>query len=172
MAFQGTLRKSRLDHATPRETSGLKATDGTEPLSIRCVRETLRLRQSEYIYRKVLDDIPVEDFVIPKGWLLRVCVRESHRDPLLFENPNGFNPDRFIARRYSRAEYSTFGASRVSCLGEHLTLTWRRSSPRNWPSTSRFRHLKTDRWSIGTGTGSQVQSGRYRCRGVIDSRVQ
>ena len=101
----------------------LKATDGTEPLSVRCVRETLRLRQSEYLYRRVLDDLPVEDFVIPKGWLLRVCIRESHRDPRVFDTPNEFNPDRFLARSYPRAEYSTFGASRISCLGEYLTLT-------------------------------------------------
>ena len=94
-----------------------------EALSVRIVKETLRLRQSEYIYRRVLEDIPVADFVVPAGWLLRVCVRESHRDPRVFENPNAFNPDRFLGRRYSRAEYSTFGTSRISCLGEHLTMT-------------------------------------------------
>jgi cytochrome P450 len=50
-------------------------------------------------------------------------VRESHRDPRVFEHPDEFNPERFLSRRYSRADYSTFGASRISCLGEHLTLT-------------------------------------------------
>jgi cytochrome P450 len=94
-----------------------------EELSTRIVKETLRLRQSEYIYRKVLEEIPVADFVVPRGWLLRVCVRESHRNPRVFENPNTFNPDRFLDRRYSREEYSTFGASRISCLGEHLTMS-------------------------------------------------
>jgi cytochrome P450 len=82
----------------------------------------LRLRQSEYLYRKVLDDIPVERFVIPKGWLLRVCIRESHRDARIFANPHTFDPDRFLDARHTREEYATFGASRVSCLGEHLVL--------------------------------------------------
>jgi cytochrome P450 len=96
--------------------------DGRESLSIRCVKETLRLRQSEYLYRKVLDDIPVERFVIPKGWLLRVCIRESHRDACTFAEPHAFNPDRFLDARFTREEYATFGASRISCLGQHLTL--------------------------------------------------
>jgi cytochrome P450 len=95
---------------------------GTDPLSLRCVKETLRLHQSEYLYRRVLQEIPVDDYVIPKDWLLRICVRESHRDPRVFEQPNEFKPERFLDRRYSRTDYSTFGASRVSCLGEHLTL--------------------------------------------------
>jgi cytochrome P450 len=99
------------------------AVDAGEPLSVCCVRETLRLRQSEYLYRRVLDDIPVDDFVIPKGWLIRVCVRESHRDRRVFENPDEFDPARFRLSSYSRADYSTFGASRISCLGEYLTMT-------------------------------------------------
>jgi cytochrome P450 len=121
------LFKELCDHSEWRKRiadgGNLDSKDDAESLSLRCVRETLRLRQSEYIYRKVLRDIPIDGFVVPKGWLLRVCVRESHRDPALFENPNEFNPDRFLRRRYSRPEYSTFGASRISCLGEHLTLT-------------------------------------------------
>jgi len=93
-----------------------------DSLSLCFVKETLRLHQSEYLYRRVLQDIPVDGYIIPKGWLLRVCVRESHRDPRVFEHADEFNPTRFLNHRYSRSDYSTFGASRVSCLGEHLTL--------------------------------------------------
>ena len=87
------------------------------------VAETLRLFQSEYLYRRTLEEISVDDFVIPKGWLLRICVTENHRDPKVFADPDTFCPDRFRDRKYSRLEYAPFGATRISCLGEVLTTT-------------------------------------------------
>lgn len=106
-----------------RGEGGADAAAGRATLSSRCVRETLRLRQSEYLYRKVLEDIPIGEFRVPKGWLLRVCVRESHRDPRVFADPDTFNPDRFLDSQPAREAWSPFGASRIACLGEHLTLT-------------------------------------------------
>ncbi len=58
-----------------------------EGLSKRVVMETLRLAQSELIFRTVLDEIEVDGRRVPAGWNLRVCVRESHRDPAVFTNP-------------------------------------------------------------------------------------
>lgn len=139
-----------------------EATAGADPLSLRYVKETLRLRQSEYLYRKVLDDVPVDGFVIPKGWLLRVCVRESHRDPRVFEEAQTFNPDRFLGGGFPREKYSTFGASRIYCLGEHLTLTLGRifvrevaatveaSTLRDGPPEYRSWHWKpSSKWTAG-----------------------
>jgi cytochrome P450 len=73
----------------------------------------------------VLAPVAVEGFVIPAGWLLRLCIRESHRDPAIFAEPDRFDPDRFRGRAYSRLEYSPFGAStsRHACLGELLAKT-------------------------------------------------
>ena len=120
------LFKELSDHPEWRErlSTSMRAgiADGCESVSIRCVKETLRLRQSEYLYRKALEDVAIDGFIIPKGWLLRVCIRESHRDGRIFADPHTFNPDRFLDARYTREEYATFGASRISCLGEHLTL--------------------------------------------------
>ena len=50
-------------------------------LAARVVLETLRLRQSEFIFRATLQDIEFRGFLIPRGWLVRICVWESHRDP-------------------------------------------------------------------------------------------
>ncbi len=96
--------------------------NGAPGLSTRVVMETLRLEQSEHLYRVANRDIEHEDFVIPRGWLVRVCVRESHRDPVVFNEPEKFNPDRFLGRSYTRREYSPFGAGlRHTCLGEGLS---------------------------------------------------
>jgi cytochrome P450 len=89
-------------------------------LAERFVMETLRMRQSEFIYRAVVQDIDFDGFRIPRGWLLRVCVWESHRDPDIFSDPDCFNPDRFLNRSYSRTEYSPLGASTHACLAAYL----------------------------------------------------
>jgi len=97
---------------------------GDEPsLAARIVAETLRMEQSEHLYRVAERTIEHEGMVIPRGWLVRLCVHESHRDPEVFEHPDVFNPDRFLGRVYTRNEYSPFGAGRHACLGEPLART-------------------------------------------------
>jgi cytochrome P450 len=95
--------------------------DGTESLASRIVSECLRLEQSENVNRAAHADVHFAGFLIPKGWLVRVCVRESHRDPAVFPDPDRFDPDRFLGRRYARAEYSPFGLPPRPCLGDHVT---------------------------------------------------
>jgi cytochrome P450 len=92
-------------------------------LPTRVVLETLRLEQSEYVVRKTVQEIRLNGYVIPKGWLMRICVRESHRSADIFEHPDRFDPDRFLAREFSGAEYAPFGIFRATCLGASLTMT-------------------------------------------------
>ena len=97
------------------------AAAGTESLAGRIVSECLRLEQSENVNRAAHADVHFAGFLIPRGWLVRVCVRESHRDPTVFPDPDRFDPDRFLGRRYGRAEYSPFGLPPRPCLGDHVT---------------------------------------------------
>jgi cytochrome P450 len=93
------------------------------PLARRVVMETLRLAQTEFMYRRVSRPIEIGDFVIPSGWLVRICTRESHRDGDVFRDPERFDPDRFLGRAFATTEFSPFGALRMACLGADLTLT-------------------------------------------------
>jgi cytochrome P450 len=91
-------------------------------LANRIALETLRLEQSEYLMRKAIHDIRFKGFLIPKGWLVRIGIRESHRDADIFPNPHDFNPDRFLTGSYGPKQYSPFGIQQKSCVGKGLTL--------------------------------------------------
>ncbi len=91
-------------------------------LARRIVMETLRMEQSEFLYRKVVRPLKVDDLVVPAGWLLRVCVQESHRRNDVFENADTFDPDRFARSDYSWKEYSPFGLDSHACMGVPITL--------------------------------------------------
>ena len=98
--------------------------DGSDPddLARRIVLETLRLEQSEFIQRQVLEPIEIEGHVVPAGWFVRICVHESHRDPDVFERPDDFDPDRFLGRTYGGYEFLPFGTQEHACLGAVTTL--------------------------------------------------
>lgn len=95
---------------------------GSSDLATRIVLETLRLVQSEFLIRQTTRDIRFEGYTIPKNWFVRCCINESPREAHTFDDPDTFNPDRFLDRRIPRSEYVPFGAFDKTCLGEHLTL--------------------------------------------------
>ena len=98
------------------------STGAEDGLASRVVLETLRLEQSEYILRRVLEPVELEGYVVPAGWYLRVCVRESHRDPSVFPDPERFDPDRFLGARHTREQYSPLGMTNRPCTGVATTL--------------------------------------------------
>jgi cytochrome P450 len=106
---------------TPR-AAGAPVVSQPSDVGSRVVLESLRMEQSEYLYRRVVRPIDVEGYHVPAGWLLRICVQESHRDAAIFADPNRFNPDRFLGRTYNRSEYSPFGADVHGCMGSQISL--------------------------------------------------
>jgi cytochrome P450 len=94
---------------------------GQRGLANRIISETMRLEQSEFILRQTTTEIRFRGFVIPKGWAIRVCTQESHRDPELFPEPNRFNPDRFLNAATRDGDYAPFGLGDRSCTGASMT---------------------------------------------------
>jgi hypothetical protein len=86
------------------------------------VRETLRTHGSPYIYRVVARTCWLGPYRLPKGWLLRLCVRESHLRPEVFPDPKTFDPRRFADRSYDRTEFCPFGHGAHACLGDELVV--------------------------------------------------
>jgi cytochrome P450 len=96
-------------------TSGSDAE--AEDLAALMLRETLRMERSEFIFRKARTAIQYKGFNIPRDWIVRVCIRDGHRDASTFANPDTFDPMRFRNRAYSRKEYSPLGIGPHACLG-------------------------------------------------------
>ena len=115
VAWQDNVRRE------PR-ANGEPASSQPRDVGARVVLETLRLEQSEFLYRRVLRPLTIDGYTIPAGWLLRVLVQESHRDPEVFAAPDTFDPDRFLQRSFDKSEYAPFGADVHGCMGARLTL--------------------------------------------------
>jgi cytochrome P450 len=89
-------------------------------VAARIIAETLRLEQSEYIVRTARRPLSVGGYRIPAGWLVRLCVRESHRDPTIFAAPDRFDPDRHVGAPFDANAYAPLGMGRHTCLGRTL----------------------------------------------------
>jgi cytochrome P450 len=124
----GWVLKEYFDHpqvALDLRKAANDPTDGPsrfEALATNFVNETLRMHQSEYFYREVVREIRIGPYRIPPGWLLRVCVRECHDNPVVFPEPRAFKPERFAGRHYDRTEYCPFSDGTHSCFGAGLAI--------------------------------------------------
>jgi cytochrome P450 len=109
------------DH--PQYAMRLRDGDADEQrLSMHIVKETLRLRQSEYVYRDLIEDCRFGDYRIPKGWRIRLCLAESHRLASVFPEPEQFDPQRFADRSYSKTEYCPFSDGDHACFGTRVVM--------------------------------------------------
>lgn len=94
--------------------------DGDEPARW-AVAETLRLDQSEAVIRQTRCEVDVEGHRVPAGWMVRALVRESHRDPAMFPDPERFDPTRFADGAPPADRYAPFGLDHHACVGEAVT---------------------------------------------------
>src|SRR5688500_18352749 len=53
--------------------------------------------------------------------MVRVCIREIHRDPAVFPDPLRWDPDRFLDGAIGRDVFMPLGIDHKSCIGEGLT---------------------------------------------------
>jgi cytochrome P450 len=81
--------------------------------------ETLRLSQSEYLYRRVARGFTFEGFHFPRGWMVRMCIWESHRTTDALPAPADFRL-RLDPGDYARGHFSPFGMGRHACSGADI----------------------------------------------------
>lgn len=88
----------------------------------RAMKETLRLRPPIImLMRRVLQDVECKGYTIPAGSLVSVAPCLTHRLETLWENPNAFDPDRYLPERekgLDRYAHIAFGSGRHKCSGE------------------------------------------------------
>jgi cytochrome P450 len=86
------------------------------------ILETLRLNQSEVLYRQAAADLVFDGVLIPKDQVVRVCVWEAHKDEKNFPEPFTFSPARFLERDFDIDQFAPFGMDKHRCIGADLAL--------------------------------------------------
>ena len=102
--------------------------DDVKPLDLarRVLEESLRLYPPAWVFERqaVASDV-IGGFHIPKGAVIGVSPYILHRHPGHWENPEGFDPDRFLpARAEGRSKYAylPFGGGPRTCIGNHFAM--------------------------------------------------
>jgi cytochrome P450 len=86
------------------------------------ILETLRLEQSEVLYREAKSNVTFDGIFVPKDTIVRVCLWEGHKDDRAFPQPFVYQPDRFLERKYEADQFAPFGLDKHRCVGADLTL--------------------------------------------------
>lgn len=93
------------------------------------VKESMRLYPPVWIMgRRVEDDDELGGYRVPKGTYVFVSQYATHRHPAFWDNPEGFDPDRFSAARLAKDKesgkpkyaYFPFSGGPRQCIGNHM----------------------------------------------------
>ena len=88
------------------------------------VKETLRLRPVlPIVARKLTEPFRLEGYRYPAGTVLMPCVFLVHRNPKVYDDPEEFAPERFLANPPSTYAWIPFGGGVRRCLGASFALT-------------------------------------------------
>jgi cytochrome P450 len=94
---------------------------GRLDVTTRVLQESMRLYPPAWIVaRRALRDDVIGGYAIPAGSLVFLSSYVTHRHPAFWENPEGFDPDRFAAgalSRLPRFAYFPFGGGPRQCIG-------------------------------------------------------
>src|SRR5215207_217189 len=90
------------------------------------VDETLRLYPPAWIMnRRAIQDDTVCGYRIPVDAIVSISPYVTHRDPAIWENPEGFDPERFLPERSAgrpHYAYFPFGGGPRQCIGKGFAL--------------------------------------------------
>ncbi len=96
------------------------------PYTEMVVREVLRLYPpAPGVAREPIEDVDIGGYVIPKGSLVMVNTYALQRDPRFFEDPERFDPERFVRgweERVPRYAYLPFGGGPRICIGNGFAM--------------------------------------------------
>jgi cytochrome P450 len=89
------------------------------------VKESLRLFPPAWVLSRSANvALTLAGTEVPKGAFLFVPIHALHRHPAHWDDPEGFDPDRWLDGRGERAKkagmYLPFGMGQRRCVGEHL----------------------------------------------------
>jgi cytochrome P450 len=90
----------------------------------RVIHESLRLYPPGWVFaRTALADDEIGGYRIPKGAIVAICPYVMHRSSRYWEDPERFDPDRFLPQRCAgrpRFVFFPFGGGQRQCIGAGL----------------------------------------------------
>jgi cytochrome P450 len=96
------------------------------PYTRMVIDEALRLYPPAWgISRQAMGDDELGGYRLPRGWLAFVIPWVMHRLPTYWQNPEQFDPERFLPERSAdrpKFVYLPFGAGPRQCIGNHFAL--------------------------------------------------
>jgi cytochrome P450 len=97
------------------------------PYTLAVFKEAMRLYPPAFIIgRRAMEDVVIGNYTFKKNMLAFVNVIGVHRRPDLWQDPDRFDPERFLHDRdkqLPRCAYMPFGAGPRVCIGNHFALT-------------------------------------------------
>ncbi|XP_044261137.1 cytochrome P450 4C1-like [Tribolium madens] len=85
------------------------------------IKEVMRVLPTvPYINRIMTEDLHLENCTVPTGSNIIISIKNIHDSPDLWENPQKFNPERFLNKEEinrSRCAYMPFGFGPRNCIG-------------------------------------------------------
>ncbi|MET9468872.1 cytochrome P450 [Streptomyces sp. NPDC006544] len=97
------------------------------PYTRHVLTEVLRLWPPTWMLSRItLEQSIVAGYTVPAGADVIVSPYALHRDPAVFPDPDGLDPDRWLPERITPAQrqaFTAFGGGRRKCLGEHYGMT-------------------------------------------------
>jgi sterol 14-demethylase len=92
------------------------------PLVDAAVKETGRMRPSaETLIRAAEEDLELDGYTIPAGWLVMTSTAAAHFIPEYFDDPFAYNPRRYLERKEGRGhQLITFGGGMHTCTGKNF----------------------------------------------------
>ena len=91
------------------------------------IQEVLRLYPGAWVFsRNSLEDDKLGGYHIPANSMILLSPYVTHRLPSFWDNPEGFDPERFKSQKSSdrsSSAYLPFGSGSRQCIGEALAMT-------------------------------------------------
>ncbi|MFD5452977.1 cytochrome P450 [Streptomyces sp. NPDC127100] len=131
----------------PVEAGDLRDLDYTR----RVIQEALRIYPPVWaLGRKCVQDTELGGHLIPAGTEVLYSIYAVHHDPKTYDNPEAFDPDRWLperARQVPRSAFMPFGAGVRNCIGESFS----------WFETQTVLATLMQQWTVQPITGEPVK---------------
>ncbi|NEW43627.1 cytochrome P450 [Nocardia cyriacigeorgica] len=119
------LRLHREPAVLERLRTELRASDGENPTRLPYLdavcQETLRLHPAvPIVLRRLTGPFTLRGVRLDSEAIMGIAVPLLHSDPAVWVEPDRFQPERFIERRYTPFEFAPFGGGHRRCVGAAL----------------------------------------------------